>query len=691
MRQKIVVDYNFRDKVDVKELNEQIESITSRNPHIDYVINIPSTIGVSSSFVEKLHPKVKIRIAGGYDKERLEGFKEVKYDNGEDCNAAYFDSVIYTRNETIKILREIEEIEKGIQPNWSDIQKTLYIYDKLKTTIMYDPKYMTKPSSEVRSLRGLITKQTVCAGYALILQEILERNGIQCMFVVSPGHAWNVITIDDEMYGVDLTSDNYAYRHGQKYTHMSFGQNETDFTRGRIPVTEERNKSFLGKLRTLNTETIEKIAETLVSETDYEATASIFTRNDGSRFYLAQVGTKSVQNGKMISTYRKYYYRDINADGTYGEAKILYAYIDVFTYLNQLNHGEGAPSGYGHAITNVLFSKENIRNSELRNSGYLGEELIPFSNIPVIKTSEINKSYQDIRNTQNLTRTFTRRDNTKVIVEYVDTGIVNGKTVYEYRVFEMLPGKKKKTVKSNEIFSEENLLTTRKKNIGDNLLKRTRLDKKAKESGGYIGYLDDQGQIRFNQNRSKHFSRNKRVTLPDYYPNRPIILPSFKELEDLARTYEIVNDTNKNEIYARNIKTKKKVESDRLNLKAIFANIWLVSAGTEHNKQDQRKGVKKAFDEDSKRIYNKICSKINSYYSYYSYIDTVEIYKELSNEFDTQAKKIFVTIFQNQFQSEYTHRLFYNAQTYKRATRMPEVLKNIDYADRLAYGNRMRY
>ena len=691
MRQYITLDINFRDKIDIEELNRNIESFVTRNPSIDFVINTPSTKGVSSSLVQKLHPKVKIRIASSYDEERLENFKDVHYNSGEDCKAAYFDSVIYTRNETIKILREIEEIEKGIQENWSDLQKTLYIYDKLKTTIMYDPKYKTKPSSEIRSLRGLITKQTVCAGYSLMLQEILERNGIQCQFVVGDGHAWNVITIDDVMYSADLTSDNYAYRHGEKYTHLTFGQNETDFSRGRVPVSEEANKSYIGKLRTLSTDTVERIADSLITERDYEPTANILTRNDGSRFYLAQVGTKSVQYGKLISKYRKYYYADVNRDGTYGEPKILYAYLDVFTYMNQVAHGEYAPSGYGHTIANVLFSKENIRNSEYHNSGYLGEEMKAYSNVPVQRVSEIHKDLQDIRNTQNRTRIFNRNDKSKVIIEFLDTEDVNGKIIYSYKVFEMLPGKNKKTVKANAIYTEENLLTTTKRNIWNYLLHRGRLDKKSQESGGYIGYLDNEGKLKFNKKIAEHYSKNKRVVLPDFYPNRPIILPSFRELEDLARTYEVMYDTKTKEAHVRNLKTKKKVEDDRLTLKAIFANIWLISAGRVHNKEDQRKGIKKAFDKDSKRIYRKICSKINSSYTYDSYADTIGIYRELLRENDLNAADIFVKLFQSDFNTRYMHSLFYNVQTYKRGTKYPEVLYNTEYANRLVGQRGMYY
>jgi hypothetical protein len=304
MNNYIVVDLNFRDKINIEELNRNIENFKRNNPSIDYVINIPSTRGVSSSFVRKINPKAKIRIASSYDSDRLNNFKDVHYNSGEHCKEAYYESVIYTRNETIKILEEIEEIENGIQENWTDLQKTLYIYDKIKTTIMYDPRYNSKPSSETRSLRGLLTKQTICAGYSLILEEILERNGIQCQFVVGDGHAWNIIIIDDQMFSADLTSDNYAYRHGNKYTHTTFAQNEADFSRGRTPVREESNISYQGKLRTLSADVVEKIAASIVTEKDYEHTANVYTRADGTRFYLAQIGKKVIDGAKIRNTYR---------------------------------------------------------------------------------------------------------------------------------------------------------------------------------------------------------------------------------------------------------------------------------------------------------------------------------------------------------------------------------------------------
>ena len=48
---------------------------------------------------------------------------------------------------------------------------------------MYEPKSERMSDSSVRSLRGLISKNTVCAGYALILKEFMDRSNIKCEYV----------------------------------------------------------------------------------------------------------------------------------------------------------------------------------------------------------------------------------------------------------------------------------------------------------------------------------------------------------------------------------------------------------------------------------------------------------------------------------------------------------------------------
>lgn len=180
-----------------------IKNICNQYPNSKILVEVKNTKGITSSMMRQLGSNIAIRIAGGYDEERI-----ARYGKDLHWSSNYYnEAVIYTKNQAIKILEEIEKIESGLNKNWSDIQKLIYIYDRLKREIMYDPKFERKPSSEIRSLRGLITKQTVCAGYAMILKEFMDRNDINCEYVEghtkidsngqrTGGHAWNIVTID---------------------------------------------------------------------------------------------------------------------------------------------------------------------------------------------------------------------------------------------------------------------------------------------------------------------------------------------------------------------------------------------------------------------------------------------------------------------------------------------------------------
>ena len=128
MQNNVIWSIDFRDNINVDELNKKISDFYRSYPLSTIILQVPSTKGAVSSLVEKIDNRVKIRIASAYDDERIETFKNVIYKSGATWKEAYFDSVVYTRNETIRILREIEKIESGIMENWSDLQKTIYIY-----------------------------------------------------------------------------------------------------------------------------------------------------------------------------------------------------------------------------------------------------------------------------------------------------------------------------------------------------------------------------------------------------------------------------------------------------------------------------------------------------------------------------------------------------------------------------------
>lgn len=178
---------NYDRKISLTTLDSstinQINAIKTQNPQQKILVEIPNTRGISSELLKTLNQDISIRIAGAYDKERVSRLGNVRYSNGE-TGEYYTSAVIYSRNEAVKIVSEMESIEKGIEgQNADELEKLVYIYGKLKAGIMYDPKFENKPSRDTRSLRGLLTKQTVCAGYSVILKELLDRQGIECHYV----------------------------------------------------------------------------------------------------------------------------------------------------------------------------------------------------------------------------------------------------------------------------------------------------------------------------------------------------------------------------------------------------------------------------------------------------------------------------------------------------------------------------
>lgn len=367
--------YDYQYKIAFK-LNEQfdinyIKKVCNQYPNSKILVEVQNTKGITSSMIRQLEPNVSIRIAGGYDEERLTRNSNIKFGNGE-TGEYYNSAVIYTKNETIKILEEIEKIEEGINKNWSDIQKLIYVYDRLKTGIMYDPKFEQKVSSETRSLRGLITKQTVCAGYAIILKEFMDRNNISCEYVEghtkidangkrTGGHAWNIINIGDKKYPIDLTWDNTKFRAGKSKSFDWLGQDISTFSKTHHPNPEEKTQDYEHTLSQIDPQLVKQIYSQIGAwrARDYRSTTYNGIRKDGSKFIVAQIGDSTINN----VTYYRYYYVEISKDGEEQLPLILYSDTNITHLVDCKNFGKHIPPNYEETIDNILFSRENIANS----------------------------------------------------------------------------------------------------------------------------------------------------------------------------------------------------------------------------------------------------------------------------------------------------------------------------------------
>lgn len=95
-----------------------------------------------------------------------------------------------------------------INSNMSDLEKELAIHDYLVLNTEYDQR-SNIPIDSHNVYGTLIENVAVCDGYSKAFQLFLNKIGIECIRVDSEemNHVWNMVTIDNEKYHVDVTWD----------------------------------------------------------------------------------------------------------------------------------------------------------------------------------------------------------------------------------------------------------------------------------------------------------------------------------------------------------------------------------------------------------------------------------------------------------------------------------------------------
>lgn len=515
-------DYKITFKLNQPFYVIYVKDLCERYSNSKILVEVQNTKGITSSMIRQLGSNVLIRIAGGYDEERISRYKGQTFGN-ETTEDYYYNSVIYTKNETIKILEEIEKIESGINKNWSSIQKLIYVYDRLKTGIMYDPKFEQRFSSEIRSLRGLITKQTVCAGYAVILKEFMDRNNIECEFArggiksgQTSGHAWNIVTIDGKKYPIDLTWDNTKFRAGKQNNFDWLGTDVSTFSDCHYPEPREKTQNYKQNLSQIDPQIIKQIYLQIgaARTKNYRSTTYGGIRKDNSKFIVSQIGNATINN---IDYYR-YYYVEISNDGKKQLPLILYSESNITLMIERKKFGKNIPQIYVEAIKNILFSRENIADSIAKKTFYIGR----VRKSGVGNKFELVSSYQEIpkpEEKRNLfvypTKRFRRSDGSVLIAQqmYETPHKINGIDIMRYDIFEVVNENGQGVLKKNVVYTERNFFKDNRQSMVDIYLSRERLDRKVKETGGYIGYYDANGFKIVDLNLAKYFETSKKVDI----------------------------------------------------------------------------------------------------------------------------------------------------------------------------------
>jgi hypothetical protein len=136
------------------------------------------------------------------------------------CEAAQY-------GDRVKFVFKVEWIESAIQQKYVNNYTSLLIeklnlrnipnkekqisivHDYLATIITYDTisDNNDKDYSEHSAYSGLAKNSTVCSGYALLNYKILTDLGINCRYVTSKTHGWNIVELNNKWYHIDITWD----------------------------------------------------------------------------------------------------------------------------------------------------------------------------------------------------------------------------------------------------------------------------------------------------------------------------------------------------------------------------------------------------------------------------------------------------------------------------------------------------
>ena len=121
---------------------------------------------------------------------------------------------------------------EGITAETGDYEAALLVYERITQELDYDSLALEAQDrrrevldsknirdsipDDLRSVYGaLVMKKTVCAGYAMAFQYIMQRLGIECMYIRGECsgegyHAWNIIKLEGDYYHVDATWGDYS-------------------------------------------------------------------------------------------------------------------------------------------------------------------------------------------------------------------------------------------------------------------------------------------------------------------------------------------------------------------------------------------------------------------------------------------------------------------------------------------------
>lgn len=652
---KEITRFNTLSLEDIYDINNIVDNSNEE----EFLIGVNSTVGLTSELLDLLDDRVRITIYNGFDKTKIKNHSKNEV-------VEILESLTYSKLELKLIIEEMEVLEKGIKSNWSDYQKLIYFYERIKTSIKFDPKYKEKSNKEVRSLRSILSKQGVCVAYALILKELCNRSNIKCDYVLgktddNSKHAWNIVTINGRMYPMDVTWDSLVQRRGLGLGNVFLGQNSELFRKKHIPASYEKVQNYKDELSTLDM----RFINSMINEIDKNVSIydiSDFTRTDGTMFSISQIGVTKVYARPIY----KYAYFTKDKRGNYIKPIIFYSLTSLKRMIYEYEFGNNVSNESMNRFVNELFSVDNLEDSLEKGTWFIGgldeekdEALCERLSFP--------------------SKQFKRSDGSCFVIHYIDSK----DDINKYEMIEQITLDDIVVIRKNTLYSERDLLSDKRVSFTDSFLSRERIDRKACECGGYLGYFDEHGLKKYSEEVKNRFDTNN----SDF--NKSVLeeekdFPSFEEAKSLVEKYYISYDLEKGDsVKIINKKTGKTFKKGIDFYKGLWSNLWLSSAGTKWIKNESVSGITYAFNEALEPLYNYIHNQLRSSCEKNGVIDTIALFNLLRNTSYKYGIDIIVNLFRNEYQTEIINEYFRYLTSTKLEYKKPIVLYNEMNASKL--------
>lgn len=160
-------------------------------------------------------------------------------------------SDFYTVSDLKEILIKCNEILAGIDRNQKEEDIFMQIYLKLGEMIESDLETMENDDqndSKLNNLMVLLEKKGLCRGFSILLKNLLDIVGIECIILSSKSddennaHAYNQVKINGKWYYCDLTWDSkyiifFCLRSEEEYKKISLL--ETSYSTKEYPAEED--------------------------------------------------------------------------------------------------------------------------------------------------------------------------------------------------------------------------------------------------------------------------------------------------------------------------------------------------------------------------------------------------------------------------------------------------------------------